>query len=94
MDVLFIAINSLVLGFILKYWINRRRFNRRGAAGIEGFNSYESALWIKMLERLGKWLAYALILFGLFFLWRYSRANKTADNHLSTVYCPENAYSI
>ncbi|WP_231891145.1 hypothetical protein [Arachidicoccus ginsenosidimutans] len=42
----------------------------------EGFSSYESLVFIKFIERVGKWIAYALIIFGLLSLWVYSREKK------------------
>ncbi|WP_084111208.1 molybdenum ABC transporter permease [Chryseobacterium taiwanense] len=71
MYLLIISIISLLSGFSLRYWINRRKFNRRGIGGIEGFSSYEKAVGLNFLERLGKWLAYILIIIGLLYLWRF-----------------------
>jgi hypothetical protein len=39
-------------------------------------SSYESSVFIKLIERVGKWIAYALIIFGLLSLWVYSREKK------------------
>ncbi|MET3529190.1 hypothetical protein ABID31_000460 [Chryseobacterium flavum] len=44
--------------------------------GAEGFSSYEKSVAIKFIERVGKWAAYALIIFGLLSLWVYSREKK------------------
>jgi len=68
-----IAIVFLLLGFLLRYWINRRKFNRRGVAGLEGFSSYEKAIAIQFLERLGKILSIFLILIGILFFYGYYR---------------------
>ena len=70
---LVIGIIFLVAGLGLRYWINRRKFYRRRPMGAEGFSSYESSVFIKLIERVGKWIAYALIIFGLLSLWVYSR---------------------
>ncbi|SJN18490.1 hypothetical protein FM120_01070 [Sphingobacterium faecium PCAi_F2.5] len=51
--------------------------------GAEGFSSYESSVFIKLIERVGKWVAYALIIFGLLSLWVYSREKK--EKHLQNV---------
>lgn len=64
---------SLLLGIGLLYWINRRRFYRRNVAGLEGFSSFEASLFIRFVERLGKWLAYILILVSLFCFYIYSK---------------------
>ncbi len=76
---LVIGIIFLVLGLGLRYWINRRKFYRRSHSGAEGFSSYEKQVTIKFLERVGKWIAYALIIFGLLSLWVYSREKKDKE---------------
>lgn len=68
-----IGIIFLIAGLGLRYWINRRKFYRRGPMGAEGFSSYESSVFIKFIERVGKWVAYGLIIFGILSLWVYSR---------------------
>lgn len=73
---LVIGMIFLVAGLALRYWINRRKFYRRSPTGAEGFSSYEKSLAIKFIERVGKWIAYALIIFGLLSLWVYSREKK------------------
>ncbi|MCH5685254.1 molybdenum ABC transporter permease [Niabella sp. W65] len=59
---LVLGIIALVLGLGLRYWINRRKFYRRSPTGAEGFSSYEKSVAIKFIERVGKWIAYALII--------------------------------
>lgn len=76
---LVIGIIFLVLGLGLRYWINRRKFYRRGPTGAEGFSSYEKSVAIKFIEKVGKWIAYALIIFGLLSLWVYSREKKDKE---------------
>jgi preprotein translocase subunit SecG len=76
MSSLVIGIIFLVLGLGLRYWINRRKFYRRSSTGAEGFSSYEKSVATRFLERIGKWVAYALIIFGLLSLWVYSREKK------------------
>ena len=73
---LVLSILALVSGFGLRYWINRRKFYRRSPMGAEGFSSYEKSVFVTFLERTGKWIAYILIIFGLLFLWSYSRQKK------------------
>ncbi|SKA33157.1 hypothetical protein SAMN04488128_103780 [Chitinophaga eiseniae] len=79
-------ISSLVLGLVfllpglaLRYWINRRKFYRRGPMGAEGFSSYESSWIITLVERVGKWVAYALIILGVGMLWVYWRERKEKE---------------
>jgi len=76
---LVLGIIALVLGIGLRYWVNRRKFYRRSPMGAEGFSSYEKSVAIRFFERLGKWIAYALIIFGLLFLWSYSRQKKNKE---------------
>lgn len=81
---LVIGILFLVLGLGLRYWINRRKFYRRGPMGAEGFSSYESSVAIKLIERVSKWIAYGLIIFGLLSLWVYSREKKEQQPKVKT----------
>lgn len=76
MDTLVIAFIFLIPGILLVFWINKRKFNRRNVAGLEGFSSYEKSLFIRFVESIGKWLAYALIIIGLLLLWMYSTKKK------------------
>lgn len=73
---LVIGIISLVLGIGLIYWISRRKFYRRNMAGLEGFSSFEASVVARLLERVGKWLAYALIIFGVLSVWTSTRIEK------------------
>ena len=57
-----------VLGFGLRYFINRRAFNRRNAAGVEIFNSYESATGNRFIEGIGRILGLLIMLGGLFII--------------------------
>ncbi|UIR57828.1 molybdenum ABC transporter permease [Sphingobacterium sp. SRCM116780] len=84
METLVIAIIVLLPGIFLLFWISKRKFNRRNVAGIEGFSSYEKSLFVRFLERIGKWLAYILIILGILLLWTYSRQKKELDKNLKT----------
>lgn len=66
---LIIAITAFVLGIGLNYWVNRRKFYRRNMAGLEGFSSFEKSVFIRLFERVGKLIGYALIIIGFIFLW-------------------------
>lgn len=68
---LVLGVISLASGIGIIYWINRRKFYRRNVAGLEGFSSYEASVFIRLIERICKWIAYALILFSMlsFFLY-------------------------
>lgn len=56
------------IGLAIRYWIGRRRFNRRGIAGLQTFSSYERWWLTTRLEYLVNFLALLAILCGLFLL--------------------------
>jgi hypothetical protein len=85
---LVIGIIFLVAGLGLRYWINRRKFYRRSPMGTEGFSSYESSVFIKLVEKVGKWVAYALIIFGLLSLWVYSREKRDNEKQRAQTEIP------
>ena len=67
-----IVTSQLILGIILLviavgliYWINRRKFCRRTISGLEGFSSFESSIFIRFIERIGKWIALVLIILSI-----------------------------
>lgn len=75
-----IGILTLLSGTGLIYWINRRKFYRRNVAGLEGFSSYEASVLVRLIERIGKWFAVALIIFSLFFFTMYFNEKKRIDS--------------
>jgi len=54
-------------GIGLLYWINERRFNRRGVGGLQHYSSFRRALATSSLEKLAKWISWLLIITGLVF---------------------------
>lgn len=68
---LILGLFFFIIGIALRYWINRRKFNRRNASGLEGFTNYERATATRFLEGLIKLIAYAAIIIGLLFLLTY-----------------------
>ncbi len=82
---LVMGITPVVIGIVLIYWIGRRKFYRRSMTGAEGFSSYESSLVIRFIERLGKWIAYILIIIGLVFIWSHFQMKKEGDNNQEKV---------
>lgn len=77
--VLIIGVLALSISTVLLFWIGKRRFKRRNLAGIEGFSSYEKSLVVPFLERIGKLLAYILILVGALFIWMYLNESKREE---------------
>lgn len=76
---LVLGIIPLVIGIGLLYWINRRKFYRRNAAGVELFSGYNTAITVRFLERMGKWIAYALFIIGILFIWSYRQMKKDKE---------------
>jgi hypothetical protein len=58
----------LGIGLAIRYIISRRRFNRRGVAGLQLFSSYERWWITTRIERLFNFLALLAIIAGLFLL--------------------------
>ncbi|WP_433863855.1 molybdenum ABC transporter permease [Sphingobacterium thalpophilum] len=69
--ILIIGIILLLGGIALNISINRRRFYRRGPGGLQHFESYGKAVGTTFLERIGKIIAFLLIVIGLFFTISY-----------------------
>jgi len=65
---LVIGISIMLFGICLRYWINRRRFNRRTLNGLEHFSSYEKSVATRSFEGFCKFLAYTFILIGFFLI--------------------------
>lgn len=65
---LIIGISIMLFGTYLRYWINRRRFHRRGPNGLEHFCNYEKSVATQLVEGFCKILAYVFILIGLFLI--------------------------
>lgn len=55
----------LVVGFLINYIISRRRFYRRSITGMQVFKSYEQAWITRWIERIGRLIAFLLIIGGL-----------------------------
>lgn len=64
-----IAVTAIIIGIILLFFIERRRYNRTlGITYRTHPMSFLMAFVAGMMEWLGIWLYRLLILFGLFFL--------------------------
>ena len=59
---------SVLAGIALRLLIGKRRFERRGAAGLQRFNSFWSALIITFLESVGAAVSLLLTLTGILLL--------------------------
>lgn len=75
---LIISLIALATGVLLRFWIKKRRFNRRKPN--QGFRTYEQYLVIRNLERIGKLVAYALILYGIVGYFVYKSEKKKLEH--------------
>jgi hypothetical protein len=60
------------LGFLIRYIVARRKFNRRAMTGAEGFRTFERSWSISLAERIVRWVANILILGGIFVLFAFA----------------------
>jgi len=60
------AIMLLAIGLELRYIICKRRFNRRGIAGLQLFKSYGVALIVMFIEKLVNIVAILTIIVAIF----------------------------
>ena len=58
------GIIMLVIGIAIRYWIAKRKFNRRAITGAQVFNSYKESVFIRVFEWLVKWAGTILIVIG------------------------------
>ena len=62
------AVILLMFGLTLRYIIGKRRFNRRGVAGLQQFKSYDIAIITVMIEKAANIIA-ALMIIGAVILY-------------------------
>jgi len=60
-----LSVIFILLGWRIKYVLNRKKFYRRNAAGVETFKSYENMRLTVQLENLGWLLGNILITIGV-----------------------------
>ena len=58
----------LAIGFFIRYHIGRRRFNRRGMAGLQQFSNYRTSFMIILIEWLFMVVANLCLITGGFLL--------------------------
>lgn len=56
----------LIIGLLLRYCVGRRRFNRRGFAGLQYFKTYNAALLTVFTERTINVIAALMIAASLY----------------------------
>jgi len=62
------ALVLIGIGLAIRYVLSRRRFNRRGVAGLQLFSSYEKWWFTTRIEALFYFLGLLAILSGIFLL--------------------------
>lgn len=65
--VITMAIIFLIICLVIRYVINKRRFNRRGTGGLQHFKNYEQAWLITLAEKIIMLITFILILITLLF---------------------------
>lgn len=65
--VITIGIFFVILGFLIRYKINKRRFNSRGSGGLQHFKNYKQAWLVTLIERILMVLSFIIIVTGLIF---------------------------
>lgn len=69
-----IGVILIVTGIGMRYFIAKRRFNRRAITGAQLFHSYEQSLFIRFFEWMTKLVGILLILIGaILLIMRYVR---------------------
>ncbi len=65
------SIGLFIAGIIINIVINRRRFYRRGAGGLQHYKTYGGSVFNTWIERIGKIIAYLMIFLSVvfFFMW-------------------------
>lgn len=65
--VITIGIFFVILGFVIRYKINKRRFNRRGPSDLQQFKNYQQAWLITLIEKILMISSSIIIITGLIF---------------------------
>jgi len=58
----------IAIGLTIRYYIGRRRFNRRGIAGLQQYTAYGKAVITTIYERLMLTIANVCLIAGVFIL--------------------------
>jgi len=60
-----VGILMIVIGFALRHYVNRQRFYRRGAGGLQHYSSYSKAVTTSAFEKVLKFIGLVLMVAGL-----------------------------
>ncbi len=80
------AIIIFILGLLLHLYIRKRQFTRRNVAGIETFSSYETSVFIRLLELVGRIISFIMIFLGVILFWvSYTQEKKREKIRQATI---------
>lgn len=64
----FVGCAFVVIGWLLNHYVNRRKFYRRNAAGVEEFATYGRSVMIRFCESTAVLGSVVLFAFGILFI--------------------------
>lgn len=64
MGMIFVGLLLAAIGGFGLFWVGRREFNRRNAAGVEEFKGYGTAVATKFFEKVVRGLSFFFLLGG------------------------------
>ncbi len=64
MGLIFVGLLSAAIGGFGLFWVGRREFNRRNAAGVEEFKGYGTAITTKLFEKAVRGVSVFFLLGG------------------------------
>lgn len=72
----------LIAGLAIRYFVNRRKFNRRNQFAVETFRTYEHKTFSFIFEKLLMYIAWPLILIGLFIFFMGWVSKKSVEKRI------------
>lgn len=63
--VITISIILLIMSIVIRYIVKRRRFNRRGVAGLQHFKNYEQEWIITFVKKILMGFSFVIIIFSI-----------------------------
>jgi hypothetical protein len=61
----YLGIFLIFAGLVIRYQIAKRKFSRRGPAGLEYFSSYKEGLITRFVEGIGRFFGFLFIMMGI-----------------------------
>ena len=60
------SLSLLAIAIVIRLWVNRRRFYRRGLGGMQHFSSYGKAVFTTLFEKVLMLLTFLFIVAAIF----------------------------